>query len=131
MKQLLVLSMLITGAPAFAQDAAVGAVVYTQYCATCHGVDATGNGPMAPSLLVQPTNLTQLAANNEDVFPTARVVSRIDGRDPLVSHGSDMPIWGPYFEETQSVPLRAETGQPILTSQSIADLVVFLQEIQG
>jgi len=79
--------------PGIAQDATQGQGVYLQYCATCHAVDATGNGPMAPALVVQPPDLTTLAAQNGGVFPTTRVVWRIDGRDPLVAHGSPMPVW--------------------------------------
>ena len=107
-----------------------GQALFAQHCATCHGADATGAGPMAPSLLVQPKDLTELAARNADVFPVARVVHRIDGRDPLVSHGSAMPVYGNFFEGDDTA-LKLDTGQPIMTSRSIADLVVFLKAIQG
>ncbi|MFZ1728108.1 MAG: cytochrome c, partial [Albidovulum sp.] len=73
--------------------------------------------------------LTALAATNAGVFPVARVVARIDGRQPLVSHGSPMPVFGPYFEG-EPVMLAAETGQPILTSQPVADLVAYLETLQ-
>ncbi|MEM9550668.1 MAG: cytochrome c [Pseudomonadota bacterium] len=117
-------------APLQAQDAVIGAETYRHYCATCHGIDARGRGPMSPSLVLQPPDLTGLTARNGGVFPMARVVTRIDGRDPLTSHGSPMPVWGPYFEGDASVPLKAETGQPILTSAPIADLVAYLQRLQ-
>lgn len=123
----LLLTLITT--PALAQDREAGAALYGRHCAACHGATATGNGPMAPALLVQPTDLTQLSARNADVFPITRVVWRIDGRDPLVSHGSLMPIFGEFFE-TQQVMLRTEAGQPVLTSRPIADLVVYLESIQ-
>lgn len=116
--------------PALAQDAALGAVIYQDNCASCHGIDATGNGPMAPVLLVQPSDLTTLTERYEGQFPMTRVVMRIDGRDPLVSHGSDMPVYGEFFQGVQDVALKAETGQPMLVSAPIADLVAFLQELQ-
>lgn len=116
-------------APAFAQDVEQGEALFGYYCATCHGTQATGNGPMSPSLVVSPTDLTQLAAQNGGVFPTARVVMRIDGRDPLVSHGSMMPVYGDFFEG-RDVPVKAETGQPIMTSQPIVDLLAYLQTVQ-
>lgn len=119
----------LTAAPALAQDASVGAAIYHENCATCHGLDATGNGPMAPVLLVQPSDLTALVERH-GAFPMTRVVMRIDGRDPLVSHGSDMPVFGEFFEGVQDVALKAESGQPMLVSQPIADLVAFLMEIQ-
>jgi len=115
--------------PAAAQDVMQGEAIFGFYCATCHGTSATGNGPMSPSLVVAPTNLTLLASRNDGVFPTARVVMRIDGRDPLVSHGSMMPVYGDFFEGTD-VATKAETGQPIMTSQPIVDLLAYLESLQ-
>lgn len=114
---------------AFAQDAATGATLYQKHCATCHGVEATGQGPMAGVLLIKPANLGTLSRDNGGVFPTARVVARIDGRDPLVSHGSPMPVYGYFFEGTDTA-LKTPAGQPIMTSEPIVDLVAFLQSVQ-
>ena len=58
------------------------------------------------------------------------VVQRIDGRDPLVSHGSPMPVYGPYFEG-QDTAIKTDVGQPILTSKPIADLVAYLKTLQS
>ncbi len=116
-------------APVVAQDAAQGEALFGFYCATCHGNSAAGNGPMSPSLVIAPPDLTALAARNDGVFPTARVVMRIDGRDPLVSHGSMMPVYGDFFEGTD-VATKAETGQPIMTSQPIVDLLAYLEALQ-
>lgn len=113
---------------AAAQDVQTGAELYQHYCATCHGIDAMGQGPMAGVLIIQPTDLTELTKDGR--FPTARVVARIDGRDPLVSHGSPMPVYGPYFEG-QDTSMKTEEGQPILTSQPIVDLVAYLKTLQG
>ena len=112
-----------------AQDAAVGAAIYANHCATCHGQNLDGRGPMAPALLLQPPSLKNLAQRNNGMFPVARVVMRIDGRDPLVSHGSPMPVYGPFFEG-DDVALKAETGQPILTSRPIVDLLAYLETVQ-
>jgi mono/diheme cytochrome c family protein len=110
-------------------DAATGAALYKAHCAVCHGTEARGNGPMAPVLLVPPADLTSLIARYDGIFPLERVAARIDGRDPLVSHGSDMPIWGEFFEG-RDVAMKTEAGQPLLTSQPIADLVAWLRTIQ-
>ena len=112
-----------------AQDAAVGAELYRAHCATCHGIQALGNGPMAPALLLGPPNLQDLTRNNDGTFPTTRVGMRIDGRDPLVSHGSPMPVYGDFFDG-EDMATKAETGQPIMTSRPIVDLLAFLQSIQ-
>ncbi|MCA0928986.1 c-type cytochrome [Ruegeria profundi] len=114
---------------AAAQDVGEGAELYRHFCATCHGIDAAGQGPMAGVLLIPPPDLTKLA-NEDGVFPTARVVARIDGRDPLVSHGSPMPVYGPYFDG-QDTSMKTPEGQPILTSQPIVDLVAYLETLQG
>lgn len=37
---------------AIAQDTETGAELYQHYCATCHGIDATGHGPMAGVLVI-------------------------------------------------------------------------------
>jgi len=123
-------ALTLSATHASAQSIVEGEADYRQYCATCHGGDATGAGPMAGVLLVQPPDLTRLSARNNGVFPVVRVVSRIDGRDPLVSHGSDMPVYGQFFEQGPAVALKAQTGQPILTSQPIADLVAYLENVQ-
>ncbi|MEX0307270.1 MAG: cytochrome c [Ruegeria sp.] len=112
----------------YAQDVETGSELYQHYCATCHGLDATGHGPMAGVLVIQPTNLKALA-DADGAFPTARVVARIDGRDPLVSHGSPMPVYGPFFEGNDTA-LKTPEGQPILTSKPIADLVAYLKTLQ-
>lgn len=129
MRLLGLIGMLCLAGPVVAQDDVKGEAIYRFYCATCHGVTAEGNGPMSPALVVQPTDLTGLAAGNGDVFPISRVVMRIDGRDPLVSHGSAMPVYGDFFAG-RDVATKAETGQPIMTSQPIVDLIAFLQGLQ-
>ena len=120
---------LVLGAPAMAQDAQQGAQIFGYYCATCHGSSATGNGPMSPSLVVAPTDLTALQVQNGGVFPTTRIVMRIDWRDPLVSHGSMMPVYGDFFAGTD-VMTKTEAGQPLLTSQPIVDLLAFIEGLQ-
>ena len=122
-------ALLVAPMPALAQDAARGAELYDRHCAVCHGIEATGAGPMAAVLTLQPTDLTTLNRGNNGVFPMIRVVMRIDGRDPLVSHGSPMPLFGQLYER-QDTMVKAPDGMPILTSREIADLLAHLQAIQ-
>lgn len=110
-------------------DPAEGRALYEAHCMVCHGAAANGDGPMAPVLLVQPADLTTLVQRHGGAFPLHRVAARIDGRDPLVSHGSDMPVYGRFFEG-RDVAMRTEAGQPLLTSQPIADIVAWLRTIQ-
>lgn len=122
-------ALLLASGPATAQDASRGQEIYMRHCATCHGVDGQGDGPMSPVLIPQPTNLTQLSRRNGGKFPTIRAVMRIDGRDPLVSHGSPMPVYREFFEG-HSVAIPALDGMPVLTSQPVIDLIAWLESIQ-
>lgn len=116
-------------APLHAQEAEEGRSIFMQHCATCHGLEADGKGPMAPVLLVQPKDLSRLSIDNKGEFPLMRVVMRIDGRDPLVSHGSSMPVYGAFFQG-DDVAMKTGAGQPVMMGRPIADLVAYLQEIQ-
>ena len=131
MRRLALIALIATAPLAVsAQDADIGRALYHNHCATCHGMEGGGDGPMSGVLLIKPPDLTELSARNGGDFPLERVVMRIDGRDPLVSHGSPMPVYGDYFEGTFDVPMKAPSGQPILTSQPVVDLVAYLREIQ-
>jgi mono/diheme cytochrome c family protein len=125
----LLIALLAACPPALAQDTARGEELYGLHCAACHGATARGDGPMAGVMVIKPPNLTTLTERYEGVFPVERVVTRIDGRDPLVSHGSDMPVYG-WFFEGQDVALKTASGQPIMTSQPVVDLVSWLQQVQ-
>lgn len=114
----------------WAQDVDHGKSLFQTHCAACHGANAEGKGPLAGALLLQPADLTALAAGNGGEFPLERVLKRIDGTDPLVSHGSPMPVYGPYFEGVANTPMKLPSGQPMLVSQPIADLVGYLQSLQ-
>ncbi len=127
----LIVAFCAATSPAFAQDADDGRALYQTHCATCHGLEGGGDGPMAGVLLIKPPNLQELTKRNDGAFPLERVVKRIDGRDPLVSHGSPMPVYGDYFETDMEVPMKAPSGQPILTSQPVVDIVAYLRSIQS
>ena len=84
--------------PAVYSDPTSGKEMYKQYCASCHGLDGTGDGPAAPALKLPTTNLTTLAIKNGGVFPAAHVAAVIQGNGTTPAHGSkDMPVWGPIF----------------------------------
>jgi mono/diheme cytochrome c family protein len=80
-----------------------GPELFRAYCATYHGSDAKGVGPMAPALKTKVPDLTVLAKKNGGRFPSARVRNSIMGDDVVMSHGSrEMPIWGPVFHQVES-----------------------------
>jgi mono/diheme cytochrome c family protein len=126
----------LLAAPLAAQEAATvapaarGAELFADFCATCHGAAARGDGPMADVLAVEVPDLTGLAARAGGTFPHYDVVAKIDGRDPVTSHGGAMPVWGPVFEGVEAGFVRTEAGQPIVTSEPIAALVAWLEGVQ-
>lgn len=72
-----------------------GRDAYLQYCASCHGVDGEGSGPMAAELRTAPPDLTRLGERFGSPLNTQRLIERIDGRRMTRAHGSsDMPVWG-------------------------------------
>lgn len=67
-------------------------------CASCHGLSAKGDGPVANQLKKRPPDLTLLAKRNGGVFPMARLYEVIDGTN-VPAHGTrDMPIWGREYK---------------------------------
>ncbi|WP_323770338.1 c-type cytochrome [Antarctobacter sp.] len=80
-----------------AQNAEVGASYFGQYCATCHGMDAKGDGPMTQMMTVMVPDLTLLSADADGKFPMLDVIHIIDGRTGLRAHGGPMPVYGAVF----------------------------------
>jgi mono/diheme cytochrome c family protein len=84
-------------------DSIQGPALYKAYCASCHGVSAKGDGPMAKSLKVQPADLTRITAHSGGAFPIARISRIISGEDQPRGHGShEMPVWGPVFSQVDA-----------------------------
>ena len=106
-------------------SAASGSGLYVNYCASCHGPKAKGDGEMAASLKKKPADLTTIAKRNGGKFPADIVFRTIDGRNPVMGHGGqDMPVWGNAF-------LRADGGATAeVTRARIDALVNYLQTIQ-
>lgn len=123
---------MILAAPAAAQepDVEAGRDLYMAQCWQCHGQDASGTGPMAEMLAITTPDLTRLSIRNGGEFPLEAVARQIDGRDRLLAHGGEMPIYGPFLDTGQSVALRLPSGQPMMTGLPVANVIVYLQSIQ-
>jgi len=102
-----------------------GRDLFEFYCASCHGRDGNGKGPVAPALRVPPPDLTRIAARNDGVFPKARIEALLTGdRNIPPAHGSsDMPVWGPIFSALDS--------NDRMNRVRIANLVEFIASIQA
>jgi mono/diheme cytochrome c family protein len=126
---LLILMACVTALPASSEELSQGEDIYLENCAACHGVALDGQGGMASVMTIKPKDLTVLAQENGGVFPLFQVIQRIDGRDPLVSHGSPMPVYGDFFEG-EDVMIKTDAGQPIATSAPVVALVDYLKSKQ-
>ena len=92
-------------AAAQAEDFDIGKSEFQSSCASCHGTDGKGKGPVSEQLKAPPSDLTMLAKNNNGVFPTNAVYETIDGRKVIAAHGKrEMPIWGERFNPTMNLP---------------------------
>ncbi len=78
-----------------------GATLYKAYCATCHGIDGKGVGPMTEWLKIKSPDLTRLSIREGGMFPLARVQRIISGEENVTAgHGTrEMPVWGPVFSQ--------------------------------
>lgn len=110
---------------AAAQSGSVGAYLFRTYCASCHGANARGDGPLADSMRRRPADLTAIAQRNKGVFPTEQVFRIIDGRTPVKGHGgADMPVWGDVFSRS------SKTDGPEAVTRQIEALVRYLEGLQ-
>lgn len=72
----------------------VGKREFEANCASCHGMDGKGRGPLVELLRKSPPDLTQLSKASQGVFPMNWLYTTIEGEN-VAAHGSrDMPVWG-------------------------------------
>lgn len=104
-----------------------GAELFMRYCAACHGERAVGDGPVAATLVTVVPDLTRLSARAGGVFPAALVAETVDGRSPVLAHGTrQMPVWGYEFWYEEGGDVTAE-GR---AREMISDLLDYLESIQ-
>jgi mono/diheme cytochrome c family protein len=108
-----------------ADDVAEGRAIYLQHCATCHGANGEGNGPVAQALKTPPTNLRLLSDLYGKPLQEDKVARAIDGRAEIEAHGPrEMPVWGERF----SYENHGRRAQEV--KERIRKLVAYLQSIQ-
>jgi|CZKC01.1.fsa_nt_gi mono/diheme cytochrome c family protein len=102
-----------------------GRQMFQEYCASCHGPDGKGLGPVAPLFRKPPTNLTTLAKNNAGVFPREHVAKVIRFGPGVIAHGSmEMPVWGPVFKIVENYNEAAVT----MRIKNLCDFIESIQE---
>jgi mono/diheme cytochrome c family protein len=119
----------MSAAIALSADSAVpresGSALYGSYCASCHGREGKGDGPIAANLRTAPADLTLIAKRNHGKFDVEKVRAAIDGRGPKQVHGgSDMPVWGDAFKRS------GDSYSEAAVKERIDALVDYLADIQ-
>ena len=111
--------------PPLVIDSMVGRDLFDFYCATCHGRDGKGAGPVAAALKTPPADLTIIAKRNGGRFPRGEVIAFVtDEKSPSVAHGPrEMPVWGPIFRALDPSDIRAKVR--------IDNLVTYIESIQA
>lgn len=120
---------LVTGTAKAEDDPYVeaGEELYHRHCGSCHGMTGEGNGPVSTILDPKPADLTRIAARHGGAFPDAKILRIVDGRDPVVAHGTrEMPVWGERFSEGQ-IP---GAGTMASTRGQVLLLIHYLKSIQ-
>lgn len=101
-----------------------GRDIYRFYCASCHGLEGKGDGPVASALHTRPADLTRLAIRNAGTFPGERVKTFVtNGAGNPAAHGTpDMPVWGPTFRSL-------EPSDQVVVAR-IANVISYVESIQ-
>jgi mono/diheme cytochrome c family protein len=109
-------------------DEARGGDLYRRYCASCHGVEGRGDGPLGCCMSPPPSDLTTLAKRNGGKFDETGVMMVVDGRRLVAQHGPrDMPVWGAVFAEQhvgEPLPIYGAT----LDARALSDYLRTIQQ---
>jgi mono/diheme cytochrome c family protein len=99
--------------------------MYASYCASCHGADGRGNGPVAVELTARPADLTIQSRNNHGKFPDSHIACVLQFGPQTPSHRSaQMPTWGPILA-------KMNVSNPQYTLLRISNLNRYLETIQA
>lgn len=104
-----------------------GEEIFDRFCASCHGAEGRGDGPVSRSMNVAVPDLTTIAVRYGE-FPAARIRDVIDGRGiDMQAHGTrSMPVWGYEFWVEEGADVNAQRA----VRDAIAKLVEHLRSVQ-
>lgn len=108
----------------------VGKTLYLDHCTACHGTSGRGDGPAATDLDRRVPDLTLIAQRNGGVFPTARVMSVIDGYTRVRAGNATMPEFGAELQTGPLVMLDSGDARPVPTPSRLVALAAYLETIQ-
>jgi mono/diheme cytochrome c family protein len=124
-----VVAAILQSSPVEAQvfDKYSGVETYFRFCASCHGEEGRGDGPVADGIPVMVPDLTGLRQRANDEFPADTLRRIIDGRETVVYHGTRyMPVWGYEFWVEEGADAAAEESVEIILS----NLINYIASIQ-
>ncbi len=102
---LILLALYATTASANPPPAYEGRKLYVSYCLLCHGVEGSGDGPLAKAMKISPANLTTTVRSRSDTILTKIITGQgkqtITGRDRHNLLSETMPEWKDVFDESQ------------------------------
>lgn len=104
-----------------------GEELFGRFCASCHGEQARGDGPVSRSLNRAVPDLTLIRARYGE-FPAMLVRDTIDGRGvDIRAHGTRvMPVWGYEFWVEEGGDVAAQKA----VRDAITKLVDYLRSVQ-
>jgi len=104
-----------------------GEETYFRFCASCHGEQGHGDGPVSGGLRISVPDLTSLKKRQGNDFPAALLRKIIDGRDIVIYHGTRyMPVWGYEFWLEEGADEAAQES----VDKIIDNLVGYIESIQ-
>ena len=104
-----------------------GQETFDRFCASCHGADGRGDGPVAAGIPITVPDLTTLKRRQGDRFPEETLRKIIDGRNVVIYHGTRyMPVWGYEFWVEEGADKAAEENVEII----IRNLIDHIESIQ-
>ena len=113
-----------------AQEDLIRSAEFLNSCASCHGVEAKGDGNLAQHLKIAPADLTVLAKKNDGVYPFFKVFQIIDGRTITSGHGDrSMPVWGDRYS-MEIGEKYGPFGREAAVRARVLELVYYIQNLQ-
>ena len=106
-----------------------GKRLYDENCAACHGPKGQGDGTFADSLIMPPSDLSALSANNGGEFPRDYVISTMDGYARGEHFSGAMPEFGVKLAG-ENVLLESGDGVVTPTPKPLVALADYLESLQ-
>lgn len=105
-----------------------GQMTFQRFCASCHGEEGKGDGPVAQGIPIPVADLTTMQRRQGDDFPAEALRRIIDGRNAVIFHGTRyMPVWGYEFWVEEGADEEAEKNVEIIIANLI-DYIISIQE---